>query len=59
VEGSVEPCLEEFFGKCCGGSCKYDGRLLKQCERVPCWLVTILEQCGKSGDEIVGNMFSA
>ena len=28
MEGSVEPCLVEFFGECCGGVCKNNGRLL-------------------------------
>jgi len=27
VEGSVQPCLVDFFWECCGGVCNYDGRL--------------------------------
>jgi len=42
-EGSVQPCLVNFFGESCGGVCKQDGRLLTQCERVPCWLVAVCE----------------
>jgi len=52
-KGSVKPCLVNFFWEGCGGFCKHDGRLLLQCERVPCWLVTACEQCGKSGYKIV------
>jgi len=48
-EGSVEPCLVEFFGKGGGGVCKHNWRLLVQGEGVPCWLVTACEQCGKGG----------
>jgi len=43
VEGSMEPCLVECFGERCRGVCKNDGCLLIQCERVPCWLVTMCE----------------
>jgi len=43
MESSLEPCLVEFFGECCGWVCKYDGHLLVQNERVPCGLVANFE----------------
>jgi len=43
VKSSMEPCLVDFFGESCGAVCKNDGCLLIQCEKVPCWLVTV---CG-------------
>ena len=42
-EGSVQPCLVNFFWESCEGVCKHGGRLLTQCERVPCWLVAVCE----------------
>jgi len=41
--GSVQPRLVKIFGESCGGVCKQDGRLLTQCEGVPCWLVAVCE----------------
>ena len=38
-ESSVEPRVMKFCGKCCRWVCKYDGRLLVQCARIPWWLV--------------------
>ena len=58
-KGGVKPCFVNFFGENCGGVCKHDGRLLIQCERVPCWLVTVCEYCGKGAYKIVGYVFSA
>jgi len=43
VESSVQPCVVELFCECCGWGCKYDRRLLIQCERITCSLMTTFE----------------
>ena len=40
---SVQSCLVEFFGECCGWVCKYDEPLFVKCVRIPCWLVAKFE----------------
>ena len=56
--GGVEPCLVEFLWGRCGRVCKNDERLLIQCDRVPCRLVTVCEESVKGGYKIVGNLFN-